>query len=70
MSGARLSGIVREPIKADTWIYALSFLTVFVDVSSVIETYAYIRYLMLLIVGIFICLKLTVIVSDNHSRLL
>ena len=66
MSGARLSGIVREPIKADTWIYALSFLTVFVDVSSVIETYAYIRYLMLLIVGIFICLKLTVIVSDKN----
>ena len=58
--------IVEKPIKADTWIYALSFVTVFVDLSSVIPAYVYVRYFMLLIVGIFVCLKLPVIISGRN----
>lgn len=66
MQSSQGIGIMNKPIKADMWVYALSFLTVFLDLSSVIPIYTYVHYLMLLIVGVFIYLKLPIIISGKN----
>lgn len=52
-----LDCIANTPIQSDVFIYIMSFFIVFVDFSDFFPAYSFIRYLFLLCVGIFLCMK-------------
>jgi hypothetical protein len=49
--------IFSVPVHSDIFIYAMLFFVTFVDFTNYIPSYSYVRYLCLLIIALFLCLK-------------
>lgn len=52
-----LDYVVNTPIQSDVFIYMMSFFVVFADFSDFFPAYSFVRYFLLLCVGIFLCMK-------------